>query len=55
VRNADIILVVRAGTLLNVVRLRELMRQRGHFAALYHTQFGEQGRTAPCRVVKEIC
>jgi ATP-binding cassette subfamily B protein len=42
VRKADIILVVRGGHIAECGSFTELMRQRGHFAALYHTQFGEQ-------------
>ncbi|MBI3758022.1 MAG: ABC transporter ATP-binding protein [Deltaproteobacteria bacterium] len=42
VRNADIILVVRGGHIAECGSFTELMRQRGHFAALYHTQFGKQ-------------
>ena len=42
VRNADTILVVRAGHVAEQGSFAELMRQGGHFAALYKTQFSRQ-------------
>jgi ATP-binding cassette subfamily B protein/subfamily B ATP-binding cassette protein MsbA len=42
VRNADVILVVRDGHIAEQGSFTELLRQRGHFAALYRTQFSDQ-------------
>jgi ATP-binding cassette subfamily B protein/subfamily B ATP-binding cassette protein MsbA len=42
VRKADVILVVRGGHIVEQGSFTELLRQRGHFAALYQTQFSDQ-------------
>ena len=40
-RNADVILVVRGGQVVEQGSFSELMRRQGAFAALYRTQFNE--------------
>lgn len=42
VRNADLILVVRSGHIAEQGSFAELLRQQGHFASLYRTQFSDQ-------------
>lgn len=42
VRNADVILVVRGGHIAEQGSFAELLRQQGHFASLYKTQFSDQ-------------
>jgi ATP-binding cassette subfamily B protein/subfamily B ATP-binding cassette protein MsbA len=42
VRKADVILVVRGGYVVEQGSFAELLRQGGHFAALYKTQFSAQ-------------
>ncbi len=42
VRKADVILVVRGGHIAEQGSFAELLRRRGHFAALYKTQFSDQ-------------
>lgn len=42
VRNADLILVVRGGHIAEQGSFAELLRQQGHFASLYRTQFSDQ-------------
>lgn len=42
VRNADVILVVRGGHIAEQGSFAELLRQQGHFASLYRTQFRDQ-------------
>ena len=51
VRNADVILVVRGGQVVEQGSFTELMRRQGAFAALYRTQFSEQKQEEPQRAV----
>ena len=51
VRNADVILVVRSGQVVEQGSFTELMRRQGAFAALYHTQFSQQEQEEPQRAV----
>lgn len=51
VRNADLILVVRGGQVVEQGSFTELMRLQGTFAALYRTQFSEQEQEEPQRAV----
>jgi ATP-binding cassette subfamily B protein/subfamily B ATP-binding cassette protein MsbA len=51
VRNADLILVVRGGQVVEQGSFTELMRSQGAFAALYRTQFSEQEQEEPQRAV----
>ena len=47
VRNADVILVVREGQIIEQGAFAELIRRQGAFAALYRTQFSEQEQEEP--------
>jgi ATP-binding cassette subfamily B protein/subfamily B ATP-binding cassette protein MsbA len=48
VRQADLIVVLRAGEIVEQGTFAELMRHAGTFASLYHTQFRTQvGKTTP--------
>lgn len=51
VRNADVILVVRGGQVVEQGSFTELMRRQGAFAALYRTQFSVQEQEEPQRAV----
>jgi len=51
VRNADLILVIRGGQVVERGSFTELMRRQGAFAALYRTQFSEQEQQEPQRAV----
>lgn len=42
IRNADVIVVVRGGQIVEQGSFAELMRQQGAFSALYRTQFSEE-------------
>jgi len=42
IRNADVIMVVRGGQIVEQGAFAELMRQQGAFSALYRTQFSEE-------------
>jgi ATP-binding cassette subfamily B protein/subfamily B ATP-binding cassette protein MsbA len=52
VREADLILVVRAGEIVEQGTFGELLRQRGPFASLYRTQFGLREEERHFRLVK---
>ena len=51
VRNADVILVVRGGRVVEQGSFFELMQHQGAFAALYRTQFSTQEKEEPQRAV----
>jgi ATP-binding cassette, subfamily B, bacterial len=51
VRNADVILVVRGGQIVEQGTFSELMRKQGAFSALYRTQFSEQEQEEPQHAV----
>ena len=51
VRNADVILVVRGGQIIEQGAFAELIRRQGAFAALYRTQFSEQEQEEPQHAV----
>jgi ATP-binding cassette subfamily B protein/subfamily B ATP-binding cassette protein MsbA len=52
VRKADLILVVRAGQIVEQGTFSELLRRRGPFASLYRTQFGLHEEARSFRLVK---
>jgi ATP-binding cassette, subfamily B, bacterial len=52
VREADLILVARAGEIVEQGTFGELLRQRGPFASLYRTQFGLREEERHFRLVK---
>jgi ATP-binding cassette, subfamily B, bacterial len=52
VRQADLILVVRDGQIVEQGTFTELLRKRGPFASLYRTQFGLHEQERKFRVVK---
>jgi ATP-binding cassette subfamily B protein/subfamily B ATP-binding cassette protein MsbA len=52
VRQADLILVVRDGQIVEQGTFAELLRNRGSFASLYRTQFGLQEEERKFRLVK---
>jgi ATP-binding cassette subfamily B protein/subfamily B ATP-binding cassette protein MsbA len=52
VRQADLILVIRDGQIVEQGSFTELLRRRGPFAALYRTQFGLQEEERKIRLVK---
>jgi ATP-binding cassette subfamily B protein/subfamily B ATP-binding cassette protein MsbA len=52
VRQADVIVVLRDGQIVEQGTFVELMRQRGPFASLYRTQFGLYEEERSFRVVK---
>ena len=51
VRNADVILVVRGGQIIEQGTFAELIRKQGAFSALYRTQFSEQEQEEPQHAV----
>jgi len=51
VRNADMILVVRGGQIIEQGTFSDLMRKQGAFFALYRTQFSEQEQEDPQHAV----
>ncbi len=51
IRNADVIVVVRGGQIVEQGGFAELMRKQGAFAALYRTQFSEQEQEEPHRAI----
>jgi len=53
VRQADLILVLRDGQIVEQGTFSELLRRRGSFAALYRTQFGLHEESRNFRVVKK--
>lgn len=52
VRQADLILVIRDGQIVEQGSFTELLRRRGPFASLYRTQFGLQEEERKIRLVK---
>ena len=52
VRQADLILVIRDGQIVEQGNFTELLRKRGPFASLYGTQFGLQEEARRFRLVK---
>jgi ATP-binding cassette subfamily B protein/subfamily B ATP-binding cassette protein MsbA len=52
VRQADLILVLREGEIVEQGTFSELLRRRGPFASLYRTQFGLQEQVQRFRLVK---
>ena len=52
VRQADVILVIRDGQVVEQGSFTELLRRRGPFASLYRTQFGLQEEERKIRLVK---
>ena len=52
VRQADVILVIRDGQIVEQGSFTELLRRRGPFASLYRTQFGLQEEERKIRLVK---
>ena len=52
VRQADVILVIRDGQIVEQGSFTELLRKRGPFASLYRTQFGLQEEERKIRLVK---
>jgi ATP-binding cassette subfamily B protein/subfamily B ATP-binding cassette protein MsbA len=52
VRQADLILVVRSGEIVERGTFQELLRRRGPFASLYRTQFGLQQEVPSLSLVK---
>jgi ATP-binding cassette, subfamily B, bacterial len=52
VRQADVILVIRDGQIVEQGSFTELLRRRGPFASLYRTQFGLQEEEPKIRLVK---
>jgi ATP-binding cassette subfamily B protein/subfamily B ATP-binding cassette protein MsbA len=52
VRQADLILVLRAGEIVEQGTFGELLRRRGPFASLYRTQFGLHEQERNFRLVK---
>ena len=52
VRQADLILVMRAGQIVEQGTFPELLRQRGPFASLYRTQFGLREEERNFRLIK---
>ncbi len=51
VRNANVILVIRGGQVVEQGSFTELIRRQGAFAALYRTQFSEQEQEEPRRAI----
>jgi ATP-binding cassette subfamily B protein/subfamily B ATP-binding cassette protein MsbA len=52
VRQADLILVLRDGHIVEQGTFNELLRRRGPFASLYRTQFGLREQERRFRLVK---
>jgi ATP-binding cassette subfamily B protein/subfamily B ATP-binding cassette protein MsbA len=52
VRQADLILVLRDGEIVEQGTFGELLRRRGPFASLYRTQFGLREEERKLRIIK---